>query len=159
VSALTTYLRDHHAAGCAGSQLARRLASRVTDGSPLRGVAAEIEDDLITLEELMREVGVGPSRAKDALARVAEQLSRVKQSTPFDSTSSATDLMDSETLVVGITGKRALWISLREADAVSDRERLEALIERATAQLEIVEEFRRVAAREVIVRDRSRACR
>ena len=158
MSALTTYLRDHHAAGCAGSRLARRLASRVPEGSPLRGVAAEIEEDLITLEELMREVGVGPSRAKDALARVAEQVSRMKQSAPFDSTC-AIDLVDSETLVVGITGKRALWISLREADAVSDRERLEALIERATAQLEIVEEFRRVAARQVFVRDLTRASR
>ena len=158
MSALTTYLRDHHAAGCAGSRLARRLASRVPEGSPLRGVAAEIEEDLITLEELMREVGVGPSRAKDALARVAEQVSRMKQSAPFDSTC-ATDLVDSETLVVGITGKRALWISLREADAVSDLERLEALIERATAHLEIAEEFRRVAARQVLVRDLTRASR
>ena len=158
MSALTTYLRDHHAAGCAGSRLARRLASRVPAGSPLRGVAVQIEDDLIMLEELMHELGVGPSRAKDVLARVAEQVSRVKQSAPFDSTR-AVDLLDSETLVVGITGKRALWISLREAEAVSDRERLEALIERATAQLEIVEEFRRVAAREVFVGDLSRASR
>ena len=70
----------------------------------------------------------------------------MKQSAPFDSTC-ATDLVDSETLVVGITGKRALWISLREADAVSDLERLEALIEQTTAHLEIAEEFRRVAAR------------
>ena len=158
MSALTTYLRDHHAAGCAGSRLARRLASRVPAGSPLRGVAVQIEDDLTALEELMREVGVGPSRAKDALVRVAEQVSRLKQSAPFDSTR-AIDLMDSEALVVGITGKRALWISLREADAVSDPERLEALIERATAQLEIVEEFRRVAARESLAPDLSRARR
>lgn len=145
LSALATYLRDHHAGGCAGVRLSRRVASRAASDSQLRAVAAAIEEDLVSLEHLMRELGVEPSRTKDALARVAEQMARAKSDSPFAG-SGSTELMDLETLVVGITGKRALWISLREADA-SDRERLAALIDRATAQLETVEAERRRAAR------------
>ena len=94
----------------------------------------------------MRELGIKPSRTKDALARVAEQVGRVKSSSPFAG-SGSTELMDLETLVVGVAGKRALWISLREADATTDPDRLDALINRATAQLETVEGQRRRAAR------------
>lgn len=146
MSALATYLRDHHAAGGAGVRLSQRVASRAAPESQLRAVAAAIEGDLGSLEQLMRELRVEPSRTKDALARVAEQVARVKSSSPFAG-SGSTELMDLEMLVVGITGKRALWISLREADVTTNPERLDALINRATAQLETVEEQRRHAAR------------
>lgn len=70
----------------------------------------------------------------------------MKSGSPFAG-SGSTELMDFETLVVGITGKQALWISVREANAGIDPERLDALITRASAQLETVEEHRRHAAR------------
>lgn len=147
MSALSIYLRDHHAAGCAGVRLARRIAGRPSSSSAQAKVADEIEEDLRALEQLMRELGVEPSRVKDAVAIAAEQLARVKQRQHLLGTSSPVELIDLETLVVGITGKRALWLSLRELEVVSPPERLERLIERATSQLATVEEHRRHAAR------------
>ena len=147
-----TYERARHVSPRPPRGRRRRCAAesegRVPRGprSQLRAVAAAIEDDLGSLEQLMRELGIEPSRTKDALARVAEQVARVKSSSPFAG-SGSTELMDLEMLVVGITGKRALWISLREADVTSDPHRLDALINRATAQLEAVEGQRRHAAR------------
>lgn len=146
MSALAAYLRDHHAAGCAGTRLAGRIASRAPSGSPARALAAEIEEDLVSLEGFMGELGVEPSRTKDALARTAERISRVKQSGVFGKAASS-ELIDLEALLVGIAGKRALWISLREVAAVADPERLQALIDRASTQLETVEAERRRAAR------------
>jgi hypothetical protein len=147
MSALSIYLRDHHAAACAGVRLARRIAARSPSSSSQAEVAHEIEHDLRALEQLMRELGVEPSRVKDAIAIAAERLARLKQGPQLVGRSSPVELIDLETLVVGITGKRALWLSLRELEVVSPPERLERLIERATSQLATVEERRRHAAR------------
>jgi hypothetical protein len=93
MGALATYLRDHHAAGGAGVRLSQRVAFRGAPDSQLHAVAAAIEDDLGSLEQLMRELGIEPSRTKDALARVAEQVARVKSISPFAG-SGSTELMD-----------------------------------------------------------------
>ena len=76
-------------------------------------VAREIEADLRTLEGLMASIGVEPSRAKDALARLAERAGRLKLNGRVLRHSPLSDVFELETLVVGITGKEALWESLR----------------------------------------------
>ena len=78
---LEIYLRDHHAAACAGVALAYRVAARrsaAANGSPLRQVATEIEADLRSLEGLMARLGVQPSRVKDTLARLVERAGRLE---------------------------------------------------------------------------------
>ena len=48
------------------------------------------------------------------------------------------DLLELETLVVGITGKQALWVSLREIPSINIEE-LDQLLERAEEQKRVVE--------------------
>jgi len=146
---LEIYLRDHHAAACAGVAIARRVAARelpASNGAPLRQVATEIEADLRSLEGLMAIVGVQPSRVKDTLARVIERAGRLKLNGRVVRHSPLSDVVELETLVVGITGKEALWESLRGVDGIPQDE-LQTLIERAQDQRQIVERCRRAATR------------
>jgi hypothetical protein len=146
---LGIYLRDHHAAACAGVALAHRAAARErpsSDASQLRDVAREIEADLQSLERLMAAVGVEPSRVKDTLAGLAERAGRLKLNGHVLGHSPLSDVVELETLVVGITGKEALWESLGAAPTVPQDE-LPRLIERAQEQRQIVERCRRAAAR------------
>ena len=141
---LAIYLQDHHAAGVAGARVARRAAAGVAldsghDG--LRRVASEIEQDLTRLEGIMRRLGVKPDRPKDTLARIAERLGRLKPNGRLLRRSRLSDLLELETLVVGITGKQALWISLREVHSIPIEE-LDQLLERAENQKRVVENAR-----------------
>ena len=145
-SLLEVYLRDHHAAGCAGVAIARRAAARPALTGAMTEVASEIEADLRSLEALMVRIGVNPSQAKDALARFAERVGRLKLNGRVLRHSSLSDVVELETLVVGITGKEALWESLRAVAAIPEEE-LQPLIERAREQRETVEDCRRTAAR------------
>ena len=149
---LVIYLRDHHAAGCAGVAIARRVAARQI-GSPegslssaLAEVASEIEADLRSLELLMARIGVEPSRAKDTLSGIAERAGRLKLNGRILRHSPLSDVVELETLAVGITGKEALWESLRIINCIPQEE-LQMLIERAQEQREVVERCRRAAVR------------
>ena len=147
---LAIYLQDHHAAGVAGSRLARRIAASPVRGNPsevdLSRVAGEIAEDLATLESIMRRLGTKPNVMKDAIARAGERLGRLKPNGRLRQRSPLSDVLELETLVVGITGKQALWISLRSAALLPTHE-LDQLIQRAEEQKRIVESAREVAAR------------
>ena len=140
-SFLAIYLRDHHAAAMAGTRLARRIARAHTTTSDLSGVASEIHKDLVALESIMRSLGVERDGMKDALARIGERLGRLKPNGRLRERSPLSDVLELETLLVGITGKRALWLSLRASSAAS-REDLDHLVERAESQTRTVEEAR-----------------
>lgn len=154
-SFLAIYLRDHHAAGVAGTRLARRAARAQTATSDLRAVALEIEQDLSALEGIMRSLGVERDRGKDALARIGERLGRLKPNGRLRERSPLSDVLELEALVVGITGKKALWLSLR-AGSSAPTEDLERLVERAESQLRVVEEARLLAVRRAFGSDRER---
>jgi hypothetical protein len=146
---LAIYLRDHHAAAVAGARVARRVATAVERDSgnqDLRRVASEIGQDLNVLEEIMRRLGVEPDRVKDSFSRIAERLGRLKLNGRLLRRSPLSDLLELETLVVGITGKQALWVSLREVPSIRIEE-LDQLFERAQAQKRVVENARVAAAR------------
>jgi hypothetical protein len=146
------YLQDHHAAGVAGTRLARRVATAARNGADsaeLDRVAAQIDEDLSRLEEIMRRLAVEPSRTKDVLSTIAERVARLKPNGRLLRRSPLSDLLELETLAVGIAGKRALWTSLREASAIPDAE-LATLIERADDQARIVETARVSAARRAL---------
>lgn len=143
---LAIYLQDHHAAGVAGARVARRLGSRAGGGSDLATVADEIAEDLRTLERIMSDTGVEPRRSKDVVAAVGEWVGRLKPNGHLLGHSPLSDLLELETLVVGITGKQALWESLRTVPSVSDEE-LGRLLERAEGQKRRVESERLRAAR------------
>ena len=140
-SFIAIYLRDHHAAAVAGTRLARRIAHPRGTTSDLSAVAFEIHEDLAALEAIMRSLGVERDRMKDAIARVGERLGRLKPNGRLRERSPLSDVLELETLIVGITGKRALWLSLR-ASSAAPRDDLDRLVERAESQMKTVEEAR-----------------
>ena len=149
-SLLAIYLQDHHAAGVAGARVAKRAALaidyRAGNDGDLARVAAEIRRDLAALEGIMRELGVEPSRVKDALSRIAERVGRSKLNGRLLHRSPLSDLLELETLVVGITGKQALWLTLREV-LPAQTEELDQLLKRAEEQKRLVEHARVEAAK------------
>ena len=84
------------------------------------------------------------------LARIAGQLGRLKLNGRLVSRSPLSDVIELEMLVVGITGKQALWESLRLVPSLPQQQ-LETLIERAEKQRAVVEEARREAVRRAFV--------
>ena len=63
------------------------------------------------------------------------------------------DLLELETLLVGITGKQALWHSLRASTSASSED-LDRLVERADSQKTIVEDARLRAVRRAFSSER-----
>ena len=94
----------------------------------------------------MRRLGVEPDRVKDTFSRIAERLGRLKLNGRLLRRSPLSDLLELETLVVGITGKQALWVSLREIPSIKIEE-LDQLFERAEEQKRVVENARVAAAK------------
>jgi hypothetical protein len=97
----------------------------------------------------MRDLGVEPHRAKDTLARIGERLGRLKLNGRVLRRSALSDLLELETLRVGITGKRALWVSLA-ASSNGPSDVLERLAERAESQIRVIEDARVQAARRAL---------
>ena len=148
-SLLAIYLRDHHAAGVAGTRVAGRVAlaaERDSENDELKRVASEIRQDLVTLEGIMLRLGVEPDRAKDTLSRIAERVGRLKLNGRLLRRSPLSDLLELETLVIGISGKQALWVSLRDVPAIRGEE-LDQLLERAEEQKRVIENARVEAAK------------
>ena len=145
---LKIYLEDHFAGATAGLELARRTASanRGTPYSPdLDRIAREIEQDRDSLRAIMSGLGVGPDRFKVAGAWVGEKAGRLKLNGHLTSYSPQSRVTELEGLVVGVTGKRGLWVALRHIVAQEPRldpEELDGLTGRAEVQLGDLEELR-----------------
>ena len=154
---LDVYLQDHHAGATAGVELARRTA-RANDaepyGSELRAIAAEIEEDVASLERIMDSLGVRRDRRKDAGAWIGEKLGRLKRNGTWISYSPLSRLVELEGLMLGVRGKQALWEALATTRAgapiAADVERL---AERADDQRRRLETLRRRAAEEALASD------
>ena len=151
---LSTYLQDHRAGAEMGVNLAQRLAEENT-GTPyedfLTQLAREIEEDVVTLEELMEAFGVGKAALKTAGARVGEVLGRLKPNEHLTDYSPLSRVQELEMLRSGVQGKLALWDSLYEVsddDERLDGEGLQQLQARAERQLAGLREHHRMAARE-----------
>src|SRR5688500_2809622 len=149
---LAIYLRDHHAGATAGLEVARRSA-RANRGGELRvfleRLVSEIEEDRRELERMMRELGVKPSRGKDTAALVAAKAGRLKLNGRLREYSPLSRVLELEGLVIGVTGKLALWRTLEACGRLDDSWRpvLERLHERGEAQRAELERHRAAAAR------------
>jgi hypothetical protein len=146
------YLRDHHAGATAGLELARRAARANRGnsyGEELASLAAEIEEDLRTLERIMEDLGVGPDWIKDRVAWTGERLARLKRNGTWVSYSPLSRVVELEALVIGVTGKLALWEALRAAlGEAPGGVALDSMEERARDQRGRLDSLRRRAARE-----------
>jgi hypothetical protein len=155
---LETYLQDHRAGAAMGADLARRLAGE-NAGTPyedfLAGLAQEIEQDVATLDAIMAGLGVGPSSLKNAGAKIAERLGRLKPNEHLvGGYSPLSRVLEIEGLRGGVHAKLALWEALAERASHDDRldaTQLAALQARAEQQLEGLREQHAAATREAFV--------
>ncbi len=151
---LRTYLQDHHAGATGGLELARRAASSNEDhpsGPELAAIADEIEEDREVLERVMEELDVGPSTVKDGAAWAAEKVGRLKPNNSILSYSPLSRVVELEGLVLGVTGKTALWEALGEAVGTRvEGVDFDQLAARARDQRTRLERLRREAAADAL---------
>lgn len=149
--AMDVYLNDHLAGATLGSDLAEQIRDRHA-GTPLgelmAPVAREIEEDRQTLVDLMERLGVSRNPLKQAAGWVTQKASHVKFSGAASGAPDQGAFMALESLTLGVTGKRALWITLRalqsQYQALAETN-LDQLIGRADAQHETLERERLAA--------------
>jgi hypothetical protein len=137
---LSIYLNDHLAGATVGVNLARRAAASNGEtpfGAALEELAREIDEDRATLILVMERLSVGHDRAKLALAWGAERAGRLKLNGSLVGYSPLSRLEELEALLIGVTGKLALWETLRRTHSEDTRLTgvdLETLLERARSQ-------------------------
>jgi hypothetical protein len=149
---LGIYLNDHLAGATTGMELAEKLCTANPDGqlgADLSSLVSEIRTDRVTLEGLMESLGVGQSTVKQVAGWGAEKLSRLKLSTRLTGNPDLTRMLEMETLSLGIEGKLAMWLALREVAGIDARlagTDFDRLIERARLQRQKLEPHRLEAA-------------
>ena len=115
---LAIYLTDHLAGATGGSNRMRSLADHersASDGAVLATIASEIEQDRRTLIRILAAAQVTPRRYKMAAAWLVERAGLLKSNGSFRR-SPLTSVLELEFLRMGVTGKIALWESLRQTD-------------------------------------------
>ncbi|HST56240.1 MAG TPA: hypothetical protein VLJ42_10175 [Solirubrobacteraceae bacterium] len=148
---LSIYLNDHLAGATSGRELAKRVArsNRSNDYGPaLARLAQEINQDRESLLGLMRTLAVRIDHVKVTSAWVLERAARLKLNGRIRTYSPLSRLVELEALELGITGKFALWRSLREVAKEEPRlsqAELARLLERAQQQLHELENGRLTA--------------
>jgi hypothetical protein len=158
---LTTYLKDHHAGSVAALELVDHLIE-IFEGKPLeqffKNLRKEIDADQGRLEELIKRVGAKESAVRKAGAWVVEKFARMKVRVN-DSEKDQMGLLDAlEALLIGITGKEALWSALEAAsENVASLRGMDyaRLRQRAREQSDLVNAKRLESAREVFKTERT----
>lgn len=153
---LGIYLNDHLAGSTAGLELFRRAAGshQGTDlGATLQRLTTEVAEDREALLEMMAALGVPVRQYKVYGAWVAEKVGRLKPNGHLLQRSPLSDLVELESMFLGVQGKAAGWRTLRLAASRYDRldpDRLDWLITRASRQADTLEEARMQAAAAVV---------
>ena len=150
--ALTAYLNDPLAGSAAGVELAEKLRDN-NQGTELgRAMVAlhhDISEDRDTLESLLGQLELDRHAVKEAAGWMLEKVSRLRLNPALTGSAELTRLMETEALSLGIEGKLAMWLALKEAAATdpslagTDYDRL---IERARSQRGALEPHRLAAA-------------
>ena len=113
--ALRIYLNDHLAGATFGRALVGRAASENPDGELglfLAGLRREIEEDLKTLQRVMRCVRATVNPTKRLAAVLVERGGRLKLNGSLRAYSDVSRLIELDGLAGGIMGKQALWLAL-----------------------------------------------
>jgi hypothetical protein len=150
--ALTAYLNDHLAGSAAGVELAEKLRDN-NQGTELgRAMVAlhhDISEDRDTLESLLGQLELDRHAVKEAAGWMLEKVSRLRLNPALTGSAELTRLMETEALSLGIEGKLAMWLALKEAAAANPRlagTDYDRLIERARSQRGALEPHRLAAA-------------
>lgn len=138
IELLGIYLNDHLAGAMASAELARRVSRTHPE---LRLLADDVEADRKELLDFMRETGVEPRPHKEAIGWLTEKAGRLKLNGRVLGRSPLSDVLELETLRVGVEGKTALWRTLRKLGSFDDA-RLQRLEARAVSQAELLDQYR-----------------
>ena len=144
---LRIYLQDHHAASAGGVALAKRALG------PRHPLAEQIARDRVALEHVMQQLSVSPSGVKVGMVRMLERVGRLKLNGRLFERSPLSNVVELETLVVGVRGKEALWTALQGAQVKLADINLNELAESARAQGVELETLRLKAARRAFTGD------
>jgi hypothetical protein len=145
---LATYLRDHLGGASFGVELAQRVAQSNAGtefGEPLSRIAAEIEADREELVSLMEALDVQRDVVKESIAWAGEKVGRLKLNNRLLGYSPLSRLEELEALMLGVSGKLALWrllIEIREQYFPLAAADLPALAERAETQRALLDDLR-----------------
>jgi hypothetical protein len=151
---LSTYLNHHLAGATAGVDLARRIARDNENnayGAAVAEIAGEIAADRAALEAAMERLGVDRDHLRQLTAWGVEKARRALPLPWLLDRHALGRLEELEALLLGVTGKLSLWVSLGETrggDPRLDGIDLAALAGRARSQLERLGELRTRAAAE-----------
>ena len=97
-------------------------------------LARQIASDRDALDRVMQHLQARPSALKVTVVRAAEGFGRLKPNGKFFVRSPLSDVIELETLVVGVRGKEALWTALRQAGVSVEGVDLGALVTSAREQ-------------------------
>jgi hypothetical protein len=150
---LATYLNDHLAGSVAALGLLDHLVE-TTNGTAhetfFRTLRGEVAADQDVLRTLLEKLSEPESTLRKAGAWLMEKAARAKLRIDGSAGSPMERLEALEALLLGITGKRALWLALAASVAPLENVDFPMLIHRADQQIETVEAKRIEAAREAI---------
>ncbi len=138
-SPLSIYLRNHEAAAQAGRDLFHRAASNHQHepyGPDLRELAAEVREDLRSLQDLLEDLDIRPDRLLGTALRVGERVARLKPNGHLLQRSPLTPLIEVEGLLDAVRAKGAGWQALLAAGVHSNRVDIAELLRRAESQVE-----------------------
>ena len=116
---LGIYINDHLTGSTGGLALARRAADNATDeerSAMWRAMADELAGERETLTRIRDLIDASPNRLKYAVAWTGEKFGRLKLNGHLVRHSALGEMFELEFLVIGVTGKLALWRALERLD-------------------------------------------
>ncbi len=143
---LGVYINDHLTGSTGGLALARRAASNSTDPERTgmwNKLASELDEEREILKRVRNRIGASPNLPKYLLAWAGEKAGRLKLNGFLVRKSDLGQMLELEMLLLGVTGKLALWRALIRLDDPRLKEfDFEGLSQQAEAQRSRLEQFR-----------------
>ena len=116
---LDSYLNDHLAGSISALEVIAHWAE-ANKGEPLGSffveIKREIKADQETLRDIMRTLGIEESKMRKAGAWAAEKVGRARLIIAGDEPGSLGLVLTLEGLIMGVTGKKLLWVALASAN-------------------------------------------
>ena len=148
---LDSYLNDHFAGSISALEVIAHWAEAHKGerlGSFFVEIEREIKADQETLRDVMRNLGVEESKVRQVGAWAAEKIGRARLIIAGDEPGSLGLVLTLEGLIMGVTGKKLLWVALEAAKLPRlNSYKFEQLQRRAEQQVERIEAERISAVR------------
>ena len=146
---LGIYLDDHRGGAAGGVGLARRALEH-NAGTEFESFLTWLHDQLSSdrdaLDRMAQQLGHEPVRWKRAAGWAAAKLGNLKLNGRWLSYSPLSRVLEFEMLMAGVQAKQRLWYSIRFLDLDEvDQDEVNALIRRASEQLDRLAEHHRMA--------------